>query len=192
MREEAAQMRLHLWLERLKQLHMWVNLDTALEHALDAVLSVGSADCANIQLVHPRWRGLELKAQRGFGQPFLHFFEFVNDVNTACGVALKEHRPVFVEDVASSPIFLHTRTLEVMLDAQIRAVRSTPLIDDIGRLLGVCSVHYFQPRIDRQTDLSRFVALGKGIAQLISATRPAQMRRLIRRRREPAPGASVL
>ncbi|MBV8381894.1 MAG: GAF domain-containing protein, partial [Planctomycetaceae bacterium] len=78
--------------------------DAVLDSALDAALSVASADCANIQLIHPNRRGLVLKAQRGFEPPFLDFFAYVDDSHSACGVALRERRPVVVEDVSRSPI----------------------------------------------------------------------------------------
>jgi GAF domain-containing protein len=170
MKEEAVAMRLHLWLERLKQLRMSTSRATALECALDAALSVTSADSANIQLVHPGRRGLVLKAQRGFRGPFLDFFAFVDDRHTACGLALKERRPVFVEDILRSPIFLQTRGLEVMLEAGIRAVKSTPLIGPTGQILGMLSVHYRRPRAYLDSDLTRFQALAAAVADLIGAS----------------------
>jgi GAF domain-containing protein len=167
MREEAAEMRLRLWLERLEQLRAGAGRDTTFERALDAALSVASADCANIQLVHPGRRALVLKAQRGFRGPFLDYFACVEDRHSACGVALKERRPVVVEDVARSPIFAQTRGLEVMLEADVRAVKSTPLIGPSGRALGMLSVHYRRPRAHVESELTRFRAVAAAVAALI-------------------------
>ncbi|HKY08322.1 MAG TPA: GAF domain-containing protein [Candidatus Binatia bacterium] len=175
-------MKLRLWLERLTNQRMNTSSDTALAEALDSALSVATADCANLQLVHRSRRGLELKAQRGFGQPFLDFFAFVNDGRTACGRALREHRPVVVQDITTSPIFLGTEALEVMLDAGIRAVTSTPLIDDSGEILGVLSVHYRQPHPHMASGLIRLQTLATAVAGLIEGCRPM----------EPSPSAVSL
>src|SRR5215475_2167219 len=123
MRQQAAEMRLQLWLERLASHGMLNGRDALLEQALDAALSVTLADCANIQLLPPSGRGLELKAQRRFQRSFLDFFAFVDDGDTACARAWSERRPVVVEDITSSPIFFQSRALEVLLEAGVRAVK---------------------------------------------------------------------
>jgi GAF domain-containing protein len=167
MREQAAQTRLQIWLERLTQLKGNTCPHTSFEQALDAAVSVASADCANIQLIHASGRGLVLKAQRGFGQSFLDFFEFVDDDYTACGLALKERRSVVVHDIISSPIFGHTRGLEVMLEAGIRAVKSTPLVGPSGQVLGMLSVHYHRPNAHIDSDLVRLQVLARVVGTLI-------------------------
>jgi GAF domain-containing protein len=167
MKEEAIESRLNLWLERLAQLSTHTCRDTVLEQALDAAVSVASADCANIQLVHPNGRGLVLEAQRGFQAAFLDFFAFVDDHNTACGVAVEERRPVVVDDIIRSPIFMQTRGLEVLLEAGIRAVKSTPLIGRQGQMLGILSVHYRKPRAHIDSELTRFQALAASVGALI-------------------------
>jgi GAF domain-containing protein len=163
----AAETELHLWRERLAEQRMYASRETSLEMALDAAMSVASADCANIQLLHPSGRGLVLKAQRGFRQPFLDFFEFVDDDHTACGVALREQRSVIVEDIINSPIFVYTSGLDVMLEAGIRAVKSTPLIGRAGQVLGMVSVHYRRPRAHVDSGVARFQALAAAIGALI-------------------------
>jgi GAF domain-containing protein len=167
LKEEAAAMRLRLWLEWLPRLRRHADRDTALERALDAAISVGSADGANIQLVHPSRCGLVLKAQRGFRRPFLDFFAFVSDRHSACGVALEERRPVVVEDVLRSPIFAQTTGLDVMLEAGVRAVKSLPLVGPAGRILGMLSVHYRRPRAHIDSDLTRLQTLAAAVSDLI-------------------------
>jgi GAF domain-containing protein len=167
MKEEAVEMSLRVWLERLK--HQWPCAcpGTLFERALDAALSVASADYANIQMIHPSGRGLLLKAQRGFGQPFLDFFATVDDCHTACGLALKERRPIVVQDIVCSPIFMRTRGLQVMLGAGIRAVTSTPLVGGAGQVWGMLSVYYSRPRRYVDSDLTRFQKVAKAVAALI-------------------------
>jgi GAF domain-containing protein len=168
MREDALEARLRLWQSRLLQLRNGGPRDSVLEHALDAALSVTSADCANIQVVPPNGRGLVLVAQRGFSQPFLDFFEYVNDARSACGLALKEHRSIAVADVVCSPVFVQTPALPVLLDAGIRAVTSTPLVSRQNRTVGMLSVHYRKPRTRLYSDLARFQDLARAIADLMA------------------------
>jgi hypothetical protein len=99
----------------------------------------------NIQLFEPASGGLKIKVQRGFKQPFLDFFYQVHAGHAACGTALKSGERVVVEDVTKSPIFLGTAALEVMLDAEVLAVQSTPLVSPFGDTLGVFSTHYRKP-----------------------------------------------
>jgi GAF domain-containing protein len=170
MKEQALEMRLRLWLARLDEQRLDTSREKALEQALDAALLVASADYANIQLVHPSGRGLVLTAQRGFSQPFLDFFEFVDDGQTACGLALKEHRPVIVQDIIGSPIFVQTPGLEILLNAGVRAVESTPLIGRTGQLLGMLSVHFRQPRFHVDRDFTRLQRVACAVAALIDGS----------------------
>lgn len=176
MREETLETRLRLWLKYLTRELSQTCGYVALEHALDAAISVASADFANIQLVHPIGRGLELKAQRGFSDSFVNYFEFVEDRNTACAVAFAERRPIVVPDVASSAVFAETEALAVVLEAGVRAVKSTPLVDRSGEILGVLSVHYRDCRIGMYSDVVRLQKLADGIAAMIDG-QPAQLTR---------------
>src|SRR5262249_1615675 len=82
MRNDAKDTVLGVWEERLtRQMHN--GRDTALERALDAAVSVASADYANIQGLHANGHGLMLIAQRGFSPSFLNYFEFVDDGTSA-------------------------------------------------------------------------------------------------------------
>ena len=167
MREKARETRLRLWLNRLNRERCHNCRYTALEHCLDAAISVASADYANIQLVHASGRGLELKAQRGFSDAFLNFFEYVENRDTACGVAFASGQPITVEDVACSEIFAETESLHVVLDAGVRSVRSIPLLVQRGHILGVLSVHYRKPTAHVDSDVKRLQKLAGAVAVLI-------------------------
>ena len=52
---------------------------------------------------------------------------------------------VVVEHVTESPIFPFGPSLEVVLDAGVRAVQSTPLIGRSGTVLGIISTHWREP-----------------------------------------------
>jgi len=120
------------------------NPHSLLDWAVRAALRITNADKANIQLLTSHG-ALEIVAQSGFSQEFLDYFACVHEGESACGNALKNHERVIVEDVTESAVFHHTTALEVLLDANVRAVQSTPLIDSSGRILGVLSTHWSSP-----------------------------------------------
>ena len=167
MREAALESRLDVWRLRLGQPSTFTDLGAALEIALDGALSLNSADFANIQLYDSTRRALVLTAHRGFHQPFLEFFAFVKSDTTSCGIALREQRSVVVQDVVYSPIFIGSHALAVLLEADVRAIMSTPLIGQEGTRLGVMSVYYRRPRAPIDSDLVRFEALARVVARLI-------------------------
>ncbi|RBP40550.1 GAF domain-containing protein [Roseimicrobium gellanilyticum] len=166
-REEAADAKLQIWLQKLTELQGLASRDVALTWALEAATSVLSADFANVQRLHPTGQGLILEAQRGFGRSFLNFFEFTNDRHSACGLAMQEHRPVIVEDVNTSPIFADTQSLDELQKASVRAVRSMPLVDGTGQMLGMISVHYCRPRAHVVSELKRLQLLAAAVARLL-------------------------
>ena len=117
-----------------------------LDWAVRAALGITNADKANIQLLNRSRGALEIVAQSGFTRTFLDYFSSVHEGESACGNALKNHERVIIEDVTESAVFERTTALEVLLDANVRAVQSTPLIDRAGRILGVLSTHWSSPR----------------------------------------------
>jgi GAF domain-containing protein len=167
LREELAENKLQRWLQKLVELQGNASRDLALTWALEAATSVLSADFGNIQRMHPSGEGLVLEAQRGFGRSFLNFFEYSNDRHSACGLAMQEHRPVVVEDVECSPIFENTPALEELQKACVRAVRSMPLVDSKGLLVGMISVHYRRPRPHSEAEVRRMKLLANAVARLL-------------------------
>lgn len=116
-----------------------------LEWTIDSGLQSTLATKANLQILDPASGHLRIVAQHGFDQPFLDFFDSVAAGEAACGKAFETHSRVFVEDVAESPIFHGTPALEVLLDAGVRAVQSTPLLSSSGTILGILSTHWPSP-----------------------------------------------
>ena len=113
---------------------------------LERVLRHTGASMGNIQILDPQSGRLSLQVQRGFSTAFLQFFETVEAGHGACGVALQTGRRQVVPDILASGLFTDGATLEVLLDANVRAVQSTPLIDKSGRVIGVLSTHHRTPR----------------------------------------------
>lgn len=118
---------------------------TLYQAILNTAITVGGADRADLQLYDRRAEVLRLVAHHGFTADFLAFFAAVGtSTPTACGAALSSHRPVVVDDITTSAIFIGQPSLAPMLAAGTRAVTSYPLIGD-GTLLGVLSFHYRTP-----------------------------------------------
>jgi two-component sensor histidine kinase len=67
---------------------------------------------------------------------------------------------VIVDDVLTSKIFVDEPTQKVLLDAEVRAIISTPLKSSKGGLLGVISTHFSRPGhpSERQLRLTNILA----------------------------------
>lgn len=113
---------------------------------LEGAIGNTGASMGNIQLVDPKTKCLFICIERGFGDNFLVFFESVEPGQAACGLALRTTRQQVVPDTSSSELFADSPTLEVLLDANVRAVQSTPIMGSTGQVLGVISTHYRTPR----------------------------------------------
>ena len=72
---------------------------------------------------------------------------------------------VFVEDIATSYLFVGTRELEIMRRLGIAAVQSFPLISGSGRFWGVVTTHFREPRSDADSENSRLMELALQVAE---------------------------
>jgi PAS domain S-box-containing protein len=159
----------------------------SLSAILDAAIFLANAAKGNMQLSDPFTGGLTLVAQRGFEKPFLDCFRLVTHPSTASGVALATRERVIIEDVLESEIFAGTPGLQVVLDAGVRAVQSTPLISSSGKVLGMITTHYSAPHRPREREvrlmdlLARLAAdyLERKQAEEALAASSAQLRRFL-------------
>ncbi|MFF1699407.1 GAF domain-containing protein [Streptomyces sp. NPDC058257] len=132
--------------------------------ALSAAFEITGAPMGNAQLYEPAGGVLRIVAQHGFHHPFLSYFETVADRETACGVAAQDGKPVLVDEVAASPVFLGTPALDVLEEAGVGSCVSVPIASGAGALIGVVSVHHEQAR--RWTDEQRRALEGLARAAL--------------------------
>lgn len=116
-----------------------------LRAAMAAARQLAAAPRASAQLADPAAGQLRMVAQHGFGQPFLEFFDVVDDSGSACGTALRTGGPVWVPDVARSPVFSGAAA-RVMLDAGAAAVGTVPVRAPGGELIAMISAHHETPR----------------------------------------------
>lgn len=134
-------------------------------------LRITDAAKANLQIFDSTHNCLQIVAQLGFSQPFLDFFNSVHAGEAVCGHAFATRNRVIVEDVTESPIFRGTPALEVLLDAGVRAVQSTPLVSSSGTVLGILSTHWPSPGCLSTRALASLDALTRLVARWLEHTR---------------------
>ncbi len=160
--EQAAkdsELRLAAELEAMRRLHTLVSrlivtpdVRTALQDTLGAAVEITGADMGHVQIVDGASSTLQIVAHRGFGPEFLERFpNAYSQPNTAWGRALASRRRVVIPDVTADPLF--AQDAETARRDGYRAVQSTPLISRDGRVLGILSTYYVEPRTPSDRDL---------------------------------------
>jgi len=135
--------------------------ETCYDEITRTAVAISGADKGNLQLFDETSRSLRIVAQQGFQEEFLKFFESVDDHAAAsCGTAMVSSEQVVVDDVLTSEIFVGQPAQKVLLDADVRAVMSTPLRSSKGNLLGIISTHFSRPGhpSERQLRLTNILA----------------------------------
>src|SRR5262249_31007439 len=112
---------------------------------LDTAIAITGADKGNLQLLDPTTGVLTIAAHSGFEAPFLNFFAAVRDDAASCAAAMRSGERVIVEDVRQSEIFAGQLSKDVLIDAGVCAVTSTPLMASTGNLLGMITTHFAKP-----------------------------------------------
>jgi two-component system, chemotaxis family, CheB/CheR fusion protein len=134
---------------RLQQLSTRIveasQLEAPLSDILDAAIELLRADFGHIQLYDPDRRVLRTAVQRGFDEEVLRRIAEVGAGNTsASGIALSRDQQVIIEDVATGPAY--TGVQEIARLSGYRAVQATPLLTTSGKLVGMLSTHFREPR----------------------------------------------
>jgi two-component sensor histidine kinase len=135
--------------------------EVCLSEITRTAIAISGADKGNLQLFDETLGSLRIVAQQGFQERFLKFFENVDDhVASSCGTAMATNDQVIVDDVLTSKIFVDEPAQKVLLDAEVRAIISTPLKSSRGGLLGVISTHFSRPGhpSERQLRLTNILA----------------------------------
>jgi PAS domain S-box-containing protein len=125
----------------------------SLNAIVDAAISLTKAAKGNIHLLDSSSGGLTLLAHQGFDEPFLKFFSSAVHQPSACRAAMELRERVIVEDILECKLLAGCPSLQVLLDAGVRAMQSTPLVSSSGILLGIISTHYTAPHRPREREL---------------------------------------
>ncbi len=166
-REQAGNLRLEAALERLARIKPSANVTTVCEQVLFSSLIVGCADMGNIQLRGPRDGQWRLVAEQHCPHPIL-----IDDLESIRGSALRDGRSVFSEDVTYEFVFddpASNQLLEKLIDAEIRALHLTPLLDSRQEVIGIISLYHRRPCIRREGIIDRMRVLGHAAARLIES-----------------------
>jgi two-component sensor histidine kinase len=137
------------------------NFETCCDEIIRTAIAISGADKGSLQLFDETSGSLRIIAQQGFQERFLKFFEDVDDhVASSCGTAMATNEQVIVDDVLTSKIFVGQPAQKVLLDAEVRAIISTPLSSSKGGLLGVISTHFSHSGhpSERQLRLTKILA----------------------------------
>jgi two-component sensor histidine kinase len=137
------------------------NFEACCDEIIRTAIAISGADKGSLQLFDETLGSLRIVGQQGFRERFLKFFENVDDhVASSCGTAMATNDQVIVDDVLTSKIFVDEPTQKVLLDAEVRAIISTPLKSSKGGLLGVISTHFSRPGhpSERQLRLTNILA----------------------------------
>jgi PAS domain S-box-containing protein len=94
-----------------------------------------------------------------------------NDTHAACGEGLRTSQRVIVEDVRTSPIFIGSPSLKVLLSDGVLGVQVTPLLSTSGKVLGMLATHFKQPHRPNERDLRLLDLLAKQTADYLERRR---------------------
>ena len=152
--------------ELCEKLVACADLKAVLDEILTAAISLNKADFGTVQLFDPERRVLAIAAQRGFRTEFLEFFREVGvDGDSACARAMRERRPIMVEDVAADEAF--APCLPAAEAAGFRAVLSVPLISSGGDFVGMLSTHFRESCRVSDNKLRMIVLYARRAADLV-------------------------
>lgn len=120
-------------------------LSVLLGEIVDFALAITDAEFGNIQLVEPETGNLKIRAQRGFPDWWVDYWNNAGMGQGSCHAASRHIDRTIIDDVERSEVFAGTPGLEVQLRAGVRACQSTPIVSRSGTLLGMFSTHWTKP-----------------------------------------------
>lgn len=140
-------------------------IEVLLEEIMEAAIVIMRADKGTLQLFDGE--NLIMVAHFGHQKPFLTYVSSCDSTLSACETSIKAARRIVVEDVTKNPLFPGTELLEVLSNAGVRALQSTPLLNRNGALVGVLTTHWTEPHVPDEHDLWRLDLLARQAADLI-------------------------
>jgi PAS domain S-box-containing protein len=147
-----------------------------LKEILNVAMEISGADKGVVQLLDFDSGTLAIVTQSGFDEPFLRFFANVEDGETAWKAAMNSQQRVIVEDIRESKLFAGKPQLEILTDAGVLAVQSSPLISSTGKLLGIISTHFGDRHLPSEQELRLMDLLARQTADYLERKRVEEER----------------
>ncbi|MBL8645075.1 MAG: GAF domain-containing protein [Rhodospirillaceae bacterium] len=133
-----------IWSWTCPHLNISASLGDKAEKMLDHVVTYSGADYGSMQLWDSGDNCLRLIAQCNFDPSFTHQFAAVRKADgTVCEAAINAAETVVVEDLEATETFASLR--DWARKKNIRAIQSTPVFGQSGKLIGAFSTHYIRP-----------------------------------------------
>jgi len=163
-------------LARLHQLSTKVmeagGVEGLLQEIMDAAVEIAGSLGSSLRLLEGG--SLRAVAHHGHKRPLLEFFAEVECRPFLSNEVLKRGRTMVVEDVESSALYAGTPALQVLREAGVRAVLSTPMFSRSGRLIGVLNIQWDRPYRPDENELRRIGLLARQAADLIEHARASE------------------
>ena len=116
-----------------------------LDNLLHQAMIMNHTKAGTLQLINKKNNTLEIASSFGLSPEFIEYFKVVTcDDGSVCGRALQKQETIFIEDLTTDRFF--AKHLYLALQNNIIAVRSTPLITSLGKVIGMISVHFNTPK----------------------------------------------
>jgi len=132
-------------IESLKSKLKEDEVNEVLNNLLQQAMIICGTKAGTLQLVNKKNNTLEIASSFGLSLEFIEHFKVVTcHDGSVCGRALSKRETIFIEDLTTDKTF--AKHLNLALQNNIIAVRSTPLISDLGNVIGMISVHFNTPR----------------------------------------------
>ena len=146
------------------------DFEGCLNEILKVAVEITGGEKGTIHLVEPESGSLRIMAHHGFDPLSLNVFQS-QTLYTACDQSIELQQRVIVEDVRKSALFVGTPSLKAMLDSNVRAVQSTPLISSAGQVLGVISTHFSNPSRPTEQEIRLMDLLARQAADYLERKR---------------------
>ena len=132
-------------IETLKSKLISEELNEVFDNLLQQAMIICRTKAGTLQLINKKNNTLEIASSFGLSPEFIEYFKVVTcDDGSVCGRALQKKETIFIEDLTTDRFF--AKHLYLALQNNIIAVRSTPLITSLGKVIGMISVHFNTPK----------------------------------------------
>lgn len=153
--------------------------DECLHQILGAAIRITRADKGFIRLHDVGTARLRIVAQQGFAAPLLSLVASASHSDSAYGAPLRQPRRIIVEDVLTSEAFAGQPSRQVLIDENVRAVTSTPLVGGEGTVLGLISIHFHEPHRPSAWELHFLDLLLRQAADYLERKRAQEIEQLL-------------